>query len=79
MSPLNLLEGVMCKYVNSCSFYQEFASRESFVWKAMVKNYCDDGCECVRHRTYEVEETKDLPATLLPSGSHASKVFLALS
>ena len=79
MEATSLLEGVMCKHVNSCSFYQEFASRESFVWKAMVKNYCEDGCDCVRHRTYEAEGEKALPATVLPSGSHASKAFLALA
>ena len=69
----------MCKYADSCSFYQEFASRASFIWKAIVKNYCDDGCECARRRIYETEGTKKLPATILPSGSHASKAFLSLS
>jgi hypothetical protein len=78
MKAINLLEGVMCEYVSSCSFYQEFASRESFIWKAMVKSYCVDGSECVRHRTYEINETKDFPATILPSGSQASKAFLAM-
>ena len=68
----------MCKYVNSCTFFQEFASRESFIWKAMIKSYCDDGGECVRRRTYEIEGTKDLPAKVMPSGAHASKAFLAL-
>ena len=75
----NLLEGIMCKYLNSCSFFQEFASRESFIWKAMIKNYCDDGSRCVRHRRYEVEGIKDIPATFMPSGAYASKAFLALS
>ena len=68
----------MCKYVNNCSFFQEFSSRESLVWKAMVKSYCDDGSTCVRHRRYEGEGIKDLPATFMPSGTHASKAFLAL-
>ena len=68
----------MCKYENSCSFYQTFSSRESFIWKAMIKSYCDDGVECVRHKTYEVEGIKDLPSEVLPSGAHASKAFLAL-
>jgi hypothetical protein len=44
---INHLEGVMYKHVNSCNFFQEFASRESFIWKAMIKSYCDDGGECV--------------------------------
>lgn len=68
----------MCKYLNSCSFFQEFANRESFIWKAMIKSYCDDGAGCVRHMTYEAEGIKELPATFMPSGSHASKAFLAL-
>ena len=69
----------MCKYVNSCSFYQEFANRESFIWKAMIKSYCDDGNRCVRLRKYEVEGIKDISASLMPSGAQASKAFLALS
>lgn len=68
----------MCKYLSSCCFYQEFANRESFIWKAMIKNYCDDGSKCIRHKRYEVEEGKALPVTLMPSGTHASKAFLAL-
>jgi hypothetical protein len=68
----------MCKYENSCSFFQEFSSRESFIWKAMIKSYCDDGIRCVRHKIYEVEGIKALPAELMPSGTHASKAFLAL-
>jgi hypothetical protein len=72
------LGGDMCKYVNSCSFYQEFARRKSLIWKAMVKSYCDEGSDCVRYRKYETEEKTDLSKTLLPSGSQASKAFLAL-
>jgi hypothetical protein len=68
----------MCKYLNSCSFFQEFESRESFIWKAMIKSYCNDGAGCVRHRTYEVEGIKEISPEVLPSGSHASKAFLAL-
>ena len=74
----NHLEGAMCKYVNSCTFFQEFSSRESFIWKAMIKNYCDDGGECVRRKTYEAEGINALPAKVMPSGAHASKAFLAL-
>ena len=68
----------MCKYVNSCSFFKEFSARESLLWKAMIKNYCDDGKRCVRLKRYEVEGIKDIPMTFMPSGSHVSKAFLAL-
>ena len=68
----------MCKYIDSCSFFKEFSERDSFIWKAIIKNYCIDGNDCLRYSTYEAEGGKDLPATMLPSGSHASKTFLAL-
>lgn len=66
-----------CKYIENCSFFQAFASRESFIWKAMIKSYCDDGIRCARHKTYEIEGFKNLPERIMPSGTYASKAFLS--
>ena len=68
----------MCKHVNNCSFFQEFSNKESFIWKAMIKSYCDDGIRCARYKTYEIEGFKNLPERIMPSGTYASKAFLAL-
>ena len=68
----------MCKYIVHCSFFKEFSNRDSFLWKAMIKSYCDDGENCMRYKTYKIEGEKVLPATLLPSGTHASKALLSL-
>ncbi len=67
-----------CKFIESCSFFEHFAKRQSFVWKAMIKNYCEIGEWCERRKSYEIEGSKNIPAELMPSGTYASKAFLSL-
>lgn len=68
----------MCSFTEECSFYLEFSSRESLLWKAMINNYCKDGIHCARHRIYQAEGLKKMPPHLMPSGKMASKAFLEL-
>ena len=68
----------MCKYIDVCSFYIKFKSKESLIWKAMIKSYCIDGVDCTRFNTYNKQGFKELPAEIMPSGSRASKAFLSL-
>lgn len=68
----------MCKYIDMCSFYIKFKNRESFIWKAMIKNYCIDGAECTRFHTYNKQGFKEFPAEIMPTGNRVSKVFLSL-
>ena len=68
----------MCKYIEECSFFKEFSSRNSFIWKAMIKSYCDDGSSCTRHKTYDKDGLKNLSSEILPSGTRASNAMLSL-
>ena len=68
----------MCEFIDNCSFYTHFSSRESFIWKAMIQSYCNGATECIREKTYKVEGLKEIPKEMLPSGTYASKAFLAL-
>jgi hypothetical protein len=69
---------MVCKYIEKCNFFRTFSTKQSFVWKAMIKNYCELGEECVRRNSSEVEGIKNVPAELMPSGTYASKAFLSL-
>lgn len=70
----------MCKYIEKCSFFENFSTKQSVVWKAMIKNYCEIGAGdlCERCKTYERDGHKKMPAELMPSGTYASKAFLSL-
>ena len=63
----------MCGHKETCSFYKKFSTRKSFIWKAMISNYCSDGSDCTRFQRYEQNGIIELPAELLPSGTLASK------
>jgi hypothetical protein len=67
-----------CPHKENYSFYEEFSRRRSFVWLAMVRNYCEDGSECERVKIYSTQEREKIPAELMPSGTFASKAFLSL-
>lgn len=69
----------MCAYIDKCSFYQEFANRDSFILKAMIKSYCNDGAECVWIKTYNAADFREIPAEVMPTVSYASKAFLSLT
>ena len=68
----------MCEYIGNCSFYKEFSKKDSLMWKAMIKSYCDDGSNCARYRTYKSQGFKEIPSVIMPSGTSASKAFLSL-
>lgn len=68
---------MICSYADACGFFFKFRTRESLVWKGMVKNYCMEGNICARRLIFDagrVPESDDL----MPVGVHASKAFLSL-
>lgn len=69
---------MVCKHRENCSFFKTFSTKQSFVWKAMIKNYCELGQGCERRNSYEEEGVKNIPAELMPTGTYASKAFRAL-
>lgn len=66
-----------CEHVASCGFFRKFQSRESLVWRAMVKKHCQQGGECVRRMMIDAGQMY-LSDDLMPVGVHASKAFLSL-
>jgi hypothetical protein len=74
-----MLRGVkMCQFTEECSFFKEFSSKKSLLWKAMINSYCKEGNHCERNKRYQSEGSKKMPPQLMPSGTFASKAFLAL-
>ncbi len=48
-----------CTFVESCSFFETFSKRQSFVWKAMIKNTVNSGnnvCDAI-HMKLKVSKT----------------------
>ena len=66
-----------CEHVERCGFFRKFQSRKSLVWKAMVKQHCESGKECVRRLMINNGEAPPSD-DLMPVGVHASKAFLSL-
>ena len=67
-----------CMHKKKCSFFEAFSGRQSLVWRAIIRNYCEGGAECERQRIYGSQGCRNVPAELMPSGTYASKAFLSL-
>jgi hypothetical protein len=67
-----------CSLIKKCSFFEKFSRRHSFIWKAMIRNYCEGGAECERQKKYDSQDWENTPAEVMPSGTYASKAFLSL-
>ncbi len=66
-----------CEHVDCCGFFNKFQRRKSVVWKAMVKQHCEDGGDCTRRIMFN--DGKIPPSDdLMPVGVHASQAFLSL-
>jgi hypothetical protein len=66
-----------CKHVDCCGFFNKFQSKKSLLWKAMVKQHCEDGGVCVRREMFDDGQTPSSD-DLMPAGVNASKAFLSL-
>jgi hypothetical protein len=67
-----------CMHMKKCSFFEAFSKRQSLVWQATIRNYCEGEAECERQRIYGSQDWENVPAELMPSGTYASKAFLSL-
>jgi hypothetical protein len=66
-----------CEHAKGCGFFNKFQGRESLVWKAMVRQHCEEGNECARRVMFDAGHTPPSD-DLMPVGVHASKAFLSL-
>ncbi len=72
-------EKCRCEYIVDCAFYRKFGSRQSNVWQAIFRLYCDGHsknlCEVYARRQQTGRFT---PPDIMPTGRPVSFVYKQL-